>query len=167
MSDPGLPSTGRSLLPCFIKQHATRRRQAKYDPTTFDIAMCMWYTGIDPFSGHAVPIARNLRDRKFQRALMQFFKPENYFLVRDALAAAGRADLIGGCDGLIPAHPPREAIEARRCDADHYHAVANPATGEPPGERGAGPAKPTGYRPGRNTQKRRQDKGKGKSGPSA
>jgi len=125
-----------------------------------DIATCIWYTGLEPFTKKPVTIARNLRDRKLQRALMQFFKPENYFLVRDALAQAGRADLIGGCDGLIPAHPPREAVEARR-EADHYHTVANPAKGEPPGERGAGPAKPTGYRPGRKTQLRRQGK-KGK-----
>ncbi len=30
-----------------------------------------------------------------QRALMQFFKPENYFEVREALLKAGRGDLIG------------------------------------------------------------------------
>ena len=43
-----------------------------------------------------------------QRALMQFFKPENYFEVREALLKAGRADLIGsGCDCLIPAQPPQ------------------------------------------------------------
>ncbi len=118
----------------------------------------MYYTGMDPVSKKLVPVARNLRDRKMQRALMQFFKPENYFLVRDALAAAGRADLIGGCDGLIPAHPPKEAIEAKRREADHYHTVANPAKGEAPGERGAGPVK-TGYRPGRKTQVRRPGKG--------
>lgn len=122
----------------------------------------MWYTGIDPFTKAAVPIARNLRDRKFQRALMQFFKPENDFLVRDALAAAGRADLIGGCDGLIPATPPKEALDARRRDADHYHAVANPATGEPAGERGLSSR---GYRPGRPSQKRQQGKKKQRPGP--
>ena len=38
---------------------------------------------------------RHLRDRKMQRALMQFFKPENYFEVREALIEAGRQDLIG------------------------------------------------------------------------
>ncbi|MFO0799652.1 MAG: DUF3362 domain-containing protein [Gemmataceae bacterium] len=123
----------------------------------------MWYTGIEPFTKKPVTIARNLRDRKLQRALMQFFKPENDFLVRDALAQAGRADLIGGCDGLIPAHLPKEAIEARRREADHYHSAANPAKGEKPGERGAEPPKPTGYRPGRKTQTRRP----GKSGPGS
>jgi len=80
----------------------------------------------------------------------------NYFTVREALIQAGRADLIGsGCDCLIPAHPPKEAIEARRRQAnravqgdddnDHYHTVANPSKGEKAGERGAGPVKPTGY----------------------
>ena len=89
---------------------------------------------------------------------MQFFKPENYFAVRDALTQAGRGDLIGGCDGLIPATPPKEALEAQKAKpglrGDHYHAVANPAKGERPGERGSN----KGYRPGRKTQVRRSGK---------
>ncbi|MCE9560453.1 MAG: hypothetical protein K8U57_00210 [Planctomycetes bacterium] len=36
--------------------------------------------------------------------------------------------------------------------------VVNPAKGEQLGERGAGPPKSTGYRPGRKTQKRRSCK---------
>ena len=85
-------------------------------------------------------MAKGLKDRKMQRALMQFFKPENWFSVREALIQAGRQDLIGnGCDCLIPAQPPKKAIEARRRranDPDHYHTVANPTKGEKPGERG-------------------------------
>jgi hypothetical protein len=75
----------------------------------------MYYTGIDLFTKQEVYVAQPLRDRKLQRALMQFFKPENWFIVREALLQAGRQDLIGsGCDCLIPAQPPKEAIEARR-----------------------------------------------------
>jgi Domain of unknown function (DUF3362) len=59
-----------------------------------DIATCMWYTGIDPMSGKPVEVARHLRDRKLQRALMQFFKPENWLEVREALVQAGRTDLM-------------------------------------------------------------------------
>ncbi len=33
-----------------------------------------------------------MRDRKMQRALMQFFKPANYFVVREALIEAKRTD---------------------------------------------------------------------------
>src|SRR5882757_5494530 len=78
----------------------------------FDIATCMCDTGIDPFTGEEVFVARQLRDRKLQRALLQYFKPENYFEVRKALEEAGRQDLIGkGCDCLIADAPPREALE--------------------------------------------------------
>ena len=126
-------------------------------PSPFDIATCMYHTGIDPFTKKPVKTAKNLGNRKLQRALMQFFKPENYFAVREALLKAGRADLIGGCDGLIPAHPPKEAIQARRAqanvatNADHYHSVPNPV---------GGGAK-AGYRPGRTSQARRYKPGRG------
>jgi hypothetical protein len=136
----------------------------------FDIATALYYTGIDPFTGKEVYVAKAMKDRKMQRALMQFFKPENYFQVREALIQAGRADLIGnGCDCLIPAHPPKEAIEVRRRRAneaardDHYHSVANPAKGEPVGERGL---PNPGYRPGRKTARRQDKKRKQKGGGS-
>jgi hypothetical protein len=125
----------------------------------------MFYTGLDPFTGKEVFVARHLQDRELQRALLQFFKPENCFIVREALLKAGRADLIGvGCDCLIPAQPPKAAIETRRrranqiAEGDHYHTLANPSKGEPPGDRGARPVKPTGYRPGRKSQRRQQGK---------
>jgi uncharacterized radical SAM protein YgiQ len=151
-SHPGSSLTEMIDLALYLKRNGYRPDQVQdFIPAPFDIATCMWYTGIDPFSKKPVHIARNLRDRKLQRALMQFFKPENYFEVREALIEAGRADLIGGCEGLIPAQPPKEAIEARRKranDADHYHTVPNPS-----GKKG--------YRPGRKTQTRQFKPGRG------
>jgi hypothetical protein len=138
----------------------SRRDLLNFVRTAPDIATALYWTGIDPYTKQEVYVAKNLRDRKMQRALRQFFKPENWFTVREALIQAGRQDRIGnGCDCLIPAQPPREAIEARRRrrnDPDHDHIVANPARDEKSGERGAVPAKPTGCRPGRKSAKRRQ-----------
>jgi hypothetical protein len=129
----------------------------------------MYYTGIDPFTKEEVYVAHGLKDRKMQRALMQFFKPANWFTVREALIQAGRADLLGaGCDCLIPAQPPKEAIEARRqranpaagseeVEGDHYHTVANPSRGEKPGEYGLQQhGRKKGYRPGRKSQQRKK-----------
>jgi hypothetical protein len=58
-----------------------------------ETATCMYYAGIDPFFEKPVQTARNLRDCKLQRALMQFFKLEDYFEVREALIKADRSDL--------------------------------------------------------------------------
>jgi len=162
-SHPGSTIEEMIDLALYLKRSGYKPDQVQdFIPAPFDIATCMYYTGLDPFTKKPVTIAKGLNDRKLQRALMQFFKPQNYFEVREALIQANRGDLIGGCDGLIPAQPPKEAIEARRKRAnqggDHYHTVANPAKGEAPGERGAEPPKPTGYRPGRKTQQRRQGK---------
>jgi uncharacterized radical SAM protein YgiQ len=168
-SHPGSDLHAMIDLALFLKRNGYRPDQVQdFIPAPFDIATCMYHTGMDPFTKQAVHIARGMRDRKMQRALMQFFKPENYFEVRNALMEAGRQDLIGGCEGLIPAQPPKEAIEARRRranDADHYHSVANPAKGELAGERGL-PNK--GYRPGRklaNRQDRARKRKGDRSGP--
>jgi hypothetical protein len=119
---------------------------------TFDIVTCRYYTGIDPFSKEQVYIAKRLRDRKLQRALLQYFKPENYFEVRKALEEAGRTDLIGGgCDALIPWQPPKEALRARMERSNE--AARGDYVRQVPG-----PVKPRGYRPGRTTQRRRDRK---------
>src|SRR2546426_1846865 len=39
-----------------------------------DIATCLYYTGIDPFTKKEVHVAKGIKDRKMQRALMQFFQ---------------------------------------------------------------------------------------------
>jgi uncharacterized radical SAM protein YgiQ len=172
-SHPGSDLHAMIDLALFLKRNGYRPDQVQdFIPAPFDIATCLWHTNLDPFTKQEVYVAKGLRDRKMQRALMQFFKPENWFTVREALIEAGRQDLIGsGCDCLIPANPPKEALEMRRRRAneaargeegDHYHTVANPAKGEPPGERGLN----KGYRPGRKGAKRRNKKRKG-SGPES
>jgi uncharacterized radical SAM protein YgiQ len=149
-SHPGSDLHAMIDLALFLKRNGYRPDQVQdFIPAPFDIATCMYYTGIDPFTKQQVYIARDLKDRKLQRALLQFFKPENYFEVRKALEQAGRQDLIGtGCDALIPAQPPREALRARMEHANsavqgnHVHTVPNPRRNK-------------GYRPGRKTARRR------------
>ncbi len=147
---PGSDLAAMIDLAVFLKNNGYKPEQVQdFIPAPFDIAACMYHTGLDPMTKKPVKVAKGLRDRKLQRALMQFFKPENYFTVRKALLEAGRRDLIGdGCGCLIPAHPPKAAIAARRHsavlesrDGDHVHSRRRT-----PGQ---------GYRPGRRSAKRR------------
>jgi hypothetical protein len=169
-SHPGSDLNAMIDLALYLKRNGYRPDQVQdFIPAPFDVATCMYYTGIDPFTKKPVHVAKALHDRKLQRALMQFFKPANYFAVREALIRAGRPDLIGdGCDALVPAKPPKEAIEARRRQAndvgDHYHTVANPSKGEKPGERGL---PNQGYRPGRKNARRQDKRPKRQGGGSA
>jgi radical SAM superfamily enzyme YgiQ (UPF0313 family) len=119
-SHPGSDLDAMIHLAVMLKQTGYRPDQVQdFIPAPLDIATTMYYTGIDPFTKKPVHIAKKLRDRKLQRALMQFFKPENYFEVRKALVQAKRTDLIGkGCDCLISDKPPRQALERRREDAN-------------------------------------------------
>ncbi len=119
-SHPGSDLDAMIDLAIFLKRNGYKPDQVQdFIPAPFDVATAMYYTGIDPFTKKPVQVAKHLRDRKLQRALMQFFKPENYLEVRKALLKAGRGDLIGnGCDALIPPTPPREAIQRRRLEAN-------------------------------------------------
>lgn len=69
-------------------------------PTPGSLATCLYYTGFNPHKensdGHlqTVYVARGAHERRLQRALLQFNKPENRALVREALTALGRRDLF-------------------------------------------------------------------------
>jgi uncharacterized radical SAM protein YgiQ len=144
---PGCDTEAMIELAIFLKSNGYRPDQVQdFIPAPFDIAACMYHTGLDPMTGKPVFVAKKLRDRKVQRALMQFFKPENYFAVRRTLLDAGRSDLIGeGCAALIPSNPPVAAIEARRRRSqlhseagDHVHSTRRaPRPGYRPGRTGA------------------------------
>lgn len=72
-------------------------------PTPGTVSTCMYYTGLDPVTKEEVYVEKNPHRKAMQRALIQYRKPENYDLVREALLMEGREDLIGfGKGHLIP-----------------------------------------------------------------
>ncbi|MEE3331118.1 MAG: YgiQ family radical SAM protein [Myxococcota bacterium] len=107
-SHPGSAPEDMIELAIFLKKRGYRPRQVQdFIPAPMDIATCMYWTGLDPMTMKPVETAKRLGDREVQRALLQFFKPENDGLVRATLRKLGREDLIGeGPDCLIPSQPP-------------------------------------------------------------
>jgi hypothetical protein len=91
-------------LALYLKAKGIRPRQVQdFIPTPMSMATAMYHTGHDPFTREPVYTARDLRDKKLQKALLLYWDPAHHPLAREALRKAGRADLIGhrpGC--LIP-----------------------------------------------------------------
>lgn len=140
---PGCDLNAMIDLASFLKRTGYQPDKVQdYIPLPMDIATCMYHTGIDPMTSDEVYVPRTGQERRWQRALLQFFKPENYFDVRDALAEAGRSDLVGNePDSLIGPRPPQGARSPK----------PSPGRGpKPAGQPGAG------YRPHRKSSGRRQ-----------
>jgi uncharacterized radical SAM protein YgiQ len=65
-----------------------------FTPTPMSVSTCMYYTGMNPFTLEPVYVPKG-REKKIQRALMQYREPGNRNLVLEGLRMAGRSDLIG------------------------------------------------------------------------
>lgn len=64
-------------------------------PTPGTVSTCMYYTGLDPRTMEPVYVPKSAHEKNMQRALIQYRKPENYEIVKEALLKCGRSDLIG------------------------------------------------------------------------
>ncbi len=108
-SHPGSTIRDAIELAVFLKKEGLRPEQVQdFYPTPGTISTCMFYTGLDPYTLKPVYVPRTPEEKAKQRALLQYFKPENREMVLAALKSAGRADLIGsGPDCLV--HTPRES----------------------------------------------------------
>jgi uncharacterized radical SAM protein YgiQ len=94
----------------YLKRNDLRPRQVQdFIPTPMSIATAMFYTGLDPFTGEAVPVARGLRDKRLMKALIFWWDEAHWPMAREALKMAGRSDLIGTSEqALIPPARPGE-----------------------------------------------------------
>lgn len=100
-SHPGAGLTEAIETALYLKKTGFVPDQVQdFYPTPGSLATCMYYTGLNPHeqnddgSLQEVYVARGAHERRLERALLQFDKPENRALVREALETAGRKDLF-------------------------------------------------------------------------
>ncbi len=103
-SHPGSTINDAIELSLFLKREGLHPEQVQdFYPTPGTVSTCMFYTGLDPYTMEEVYVPVSPREKAEQRALLQYFKPENRKIVYDALRRAGRHDLIGnGKNCLVP-----------------------------------------------------------------
>ena len=95
-SHPGSTLSDAVELALFIKKQKLHPEQVQdFYPTPGTISTAMFYTGLDPYTMQPVYVAKTAKEKAMQRALMQYYLPENRETVAEALRIARRTDLIG------------------------------------------------------------------------
>src|SRR6185369_1497047 len=111
---PGTTDEDMMNLALWLKKNRFRADQVQtFLPSQMSLAATMYHTEKNPLrpirrvGGEAVFSAKGLRQRRLHKAFLRYHDPENWPILRDALKAMGRADLIGpGKHQLIPAWQP-------------------------------------------------------------
>lgn len=83
-------------LALWLKARNMRPRQVQdFIPTPMSLATTMYHTGVDPLTRTPVYTAKDLHEKRLQKALLLYWDPAHHDLTREALLRAGRGDLIG------------------------------------------------------------------------
>ncbi len=108
-SHPGSTIKDAIELAVFLKEHHLHPEQVQdFYPTPGTVSTCMFYTGLDPATLQPVYVPKTPAEKAEQRALLQYFKPENRKTVLAALKKAGRYDLIGNAPSCLVAPDPAD-----------------------------------------------------------
>ncbi|MCX5751830.1 MAG: YgiQ family radical SAM protein [Candidatus Saganbacteria bacterium] len=93
-SHPGSTLKHALELAWFLKKNNIKVEQTQnFTPTPMTTATCMYYTGIDPFTGKKVHVPKG-EERSFQKALLQPTLEKNFRLVAKALKQLGQSNLL-------------------------------------------------------------------------
>jgi uncharacterized radical SAM protein YgiQ len=145
---PGSTLESMVDLAVYLKRRGMKPRQVQdFIPTPMSMATSMYYTGRDPFTREPVYTAKDLHEKRMQKALLLYWDPAHHELVREALVRTGRQALIGtGRDCLVPPESGkgslsihvRRAAEARARAGAKGAGRPGPVAGRTDGGRAAG-----------------------------
>ncbi|RXE57489.1 YgiQ family radical SAM protein [Methanoculleus taiwanensis] len=92
---PGCSVQDMVELAEYIRETGLYTEQVQdFTPTPMSLSTAMYHTGLDPFTLQPVHVPKG-REKRIQRALLQYRDPKNYGLVCEGLRSIGREDLIG------------------------------------------------------------------------
>ncbi len=112
---PGTSDEDMMNLALWLKRNGFKADQVQtFYPSPMATATAMYHSGLNPLKGvhrdaraERVDVVRGERRRRLHKAFLRWHDPKNWPLLREALKAMGRADLIGsGRQQLIPAYQP-------------------------------------------------------------
>ena len=114
-SHPGSTLKEAVELALFLKSLKIRPEQVQdFYPTPGTISTCMFYTGLDPYTMEKVYVPKTAEEKAMQRALLQYFRPDNQRKVIEALQKARRTDLIGNTKDCLVKPDAKYLAEQRQ-----------------------------------------------------
>ena len=137
---PGSTTESMIELALYLKKRSLRPRQVQdFIPTPMSMATSMYVTGLDPFSQEPVYVAKSLREKRMQKALLQYWDVDQHDLAREALIKAKRGDLIGSSErclvppasgkGALSIHEKRRRQQSRQMPGGRVGRRAGPSGG--------------------------------------
>ncbi len=153
-SHPGSTLQDAVQLAVYLKKNRIHPEQVQdFYPTPGTPSTCMFYTGLDPATMEPVFVPKSPEEKRLQRALLQYYKPENRRTIIEALQKAGREDLIGFGENCLAA-PDREHAASKRQEQERERILK---AAYKPGKRPASTPKRKDNQHGSNSQTRNQN----------
>ena len=116
-SHPGSTLNDAIELSLYLRDQGCNPEQVQdFYPTPGTASTVMYYTGINPLDMKSVYAPDDYREKLMQRALLQYRRPENRNLVREALIKAGREDLIGYGPNCLVTPDGRKQVRNAECE---------------------------------------------------
>ena len=128
---PGTTDEDMMHLALWLKKNKYRADQVQtFLPSPMALATAMYHSGKNPLkavrrgASEEVETVKGLKQRRLHKAFLRYHDAENWPVIREALKAMGRADLIGpGRHHLVPAWQPagtgKTGGEGRRTGRKH------------------------------------------------
>jgi uncharacterized radical SAM protein YgiQ len=140
---PGTRDEDMMNLALWLKRNKYRADQVQtFLPSPMALATAMYHSGVNPLkpvrhgASEKVEAVKGLRQRRLHKAFLRYHDPENWPVLREALKAMGRADLIGpGKHQLVPSWQPKGtgvAGEGRRAGAKETRRFLTKGVNESP-----------------------------------
>ena len=106
---PGCDDKDMLQLARWLKKHNFKPDQVQtFYPSPMALATAMYYSGRNPlkkvrYKSARLSVCKEIEQRRLQKAFLRYHDEKNWPLLRQALSAMGRQDLIGtGPDHLVP-----------------------------------------------------------------
>jgi uncharacterized radical SAM protein YgiQ len=120
---PGTTDEDMLNLAVWLKRNGFRADQVQaFLPSPMAIATAMYHSGKDTLhkvsrKAPDISIPKSIKQRRLHKAFLRYHDPKNWPMLRDALKAMGRADLIGnGKQHLVPLFQPKGSLDSTQTE---------------------------------------------------